>query len=370
MRLKLPAQPACQCAGPEAPWAPCRPKARGGLAAANAQKAAAHRARAGTRAGARAGRGRWRPRPLARQAPAAQDAASPGSRPRWQARARSQAQWAGRGRILVCQRPRRQVPCMTPARMRRRRDRCHLWHRTSESARAHHGTVARAMAMRLLFPWASTHGPCQSVPRLSGQLESRPSQINQSPVAVGTGNGTALKANAGGPGCRPPGSARRDLAIVPPGASGGARLAQRGHCRSLPPAAGYFAPSHGGTSKSAWGACAWPLSRRLRPQRPWRLRARDIGRGASSLAYAAPISRSLATIQENLTDDGRKIERAPRGSKIPRAVWRALRREAFASIDACLTQRANYRGCKSAGLASRAENRPSCPYVALRVTAA
>jgi hypothetical protein len=36
----------------------------------------------------------------------------------------------------------------------------------------------------------------------------------------------------------PPGSARRDLAIVPPGASGRARLAQRGHCRSLPPAAG------------------------------------------------------------------------------------------------------------------------------------
>ena len=133
-----------------------------------------------------------------------------------------------------------------------------------------------------------------------------------------------------------------------------------GHCRSLPPAAGYFAPSHGGTSKSAWGACAWPLPRRLRPQRPRRLRARDIGRGASSLVYAAPISRSLATIQGNLTDDGRKIERAPRGRKVPRAVWRALRREAFASIDACLTQRANYRGCKSAGLASRAESRPSC----------
>ncbi len=121
--------------------------------------------------------------------------------------------------------------------------------------------------------------------------------------------------------CRglPPGSARRDLAVVP-GPSGRARLAQRGHCRSPPPAAGYFAPSHGGTSKSAWGACAWPLPRRLRPQRPRRLRARDIGRGACSLAYAAPISRSLAIIQGNLTDDGRKIERAPRGRKVPRAV--------------------------------------------------
>jgi hypothetical protein len=37
-------------------------------------------------------------------------------------------------------------------------------------------------------------------------------------------------------------------------------------------------------------------------ERPRRLRARDIGRGASSLAYAAPISRSLATIQGNLTE--------------------------------------------------------------------
>ena len=105
-----------------------------------------------------------------------------------------------------------------------------------------------------------------------------------------------------------------------PGPSGRARLAQPVHCRSPPPAAGYFAPSHGGTSKSAWGACAWPLPRRLRPQRPRRLRARDIGRGASSLAYAAPISRSLAAIQGNLTDDGRKIELAPRGRKVPRAV--------------------------------------------------
>ena len=134
---------------------------------------------------------------------------------------------------------------------------------------------------------------------------------------MGTGNGTALIESK----CRglPPGSARRDLAI-PPGASGRARLAQPGRCRSLPPVAGYFAPSHGGTSKSAWGACAWPLPRRLRPQRPRRLRAKDIGRRASSLAYAAPISRSLATIQGNLTDDGRKIERAPRGRKVPRAV--------------------------------------------------
>ncbi len=65
------------------------------------------------------------------------------------------------GRILVCQRPRRQVPCMTPARMHRRRDRCHCG-TGPRPAGAHHGTVARAMAMRLLFPWVSSRGPCQS----------------------------------------------------------------------------------------------------------------------------------------------------------------------------------------------------------------
>ena len=88
---------------------------------------------------------------------------------------------------------------------------------------------------------------------------------------------------------------RRGGTLPRPGDLGaGLGWPSEGHCRSPPPAAGYFAPSHGGTSKSAWGACAWPLPRRLRPQRPRRLRARDIGRRASSLAYAAPISRSLA----------------------------------------------------------------------------
>ena len=181
-------------------------------------------------------------------------------------------------------------------------------------------------------------------------------------MGTGTGNGTPLKAaNAGPGGCR---RARRGGSSPssrgPRAGLGWPSEATVGACRP-PLVYYYFAPSHGGTSKSAWGACAWPLPRRLRPQRPRRLRARDIGRGASSLVYAAPISRSLATIQGNLTDDGRKIELAPRGRKVPRAVWRALRREVFASIDACLTQRAIHRGCKSAGLASRAENRPSCP---------
>ncbi len=47
-------------------------------------------------------------------------------------------------------------------------------------------------------------------------------------------------------------------------------------------------------------------------------RARDFGRGAGPLASAAPISRSLATILGNLTDDHRrKIERAPPGTTIP-----------------------------------------------------
>jgi hypothetical protein len=46
----------------------------------------------------------------------------------------------------------------------------------------------------------------------------------------------------------------------------------------------------------------------------------DFGRGSSPLVYAAPISRSLAKMLGNLTDDRRKIERAAPGRKIPRTV--------------------------------------------------
>jgi hypothetical protein len=170
MRLKLPAQPqaACQpeCAGPEAPWAPDPPAGRKPEGAwpqptprrplPTVRAPARALAPAGAQAGAAAGsRGCWHGRQPKTQH------RSPGSRPR--ARARSQAQWAGRrpdGPDLSMPAPHRQVLCMTPARMHRRRDRCHS--RTGRtSARAHHGTVARAMAMRVPFPWVSTHGPCR-----------------------------------------------------------------------------------------------------------------------------------------------------------------------------------------------------------------
>jgi hypothetical protein len=165
MLMKLPAQPACQCAGPEARWAPDPPAGRKPEGAwpqptprrplSTVRAPARALAPAGAQAGAAAGsRGCWHGRQPKTQH------RSPGSRPR--ARARSQAQWAGRrpdGPDLSMPAPHRQVLCMTPARMHRRRDRCHS--RTGRRTSAHHGTVARAMAITMPFPWVSTHGPCQ-----------------------------------------------------------------------------------------------------------------------------------------------------------------------------------------------------------------
>ncbi len=48
----------------------------------------------------------------------------------------------------------------------------------------------------------------------------------------------------------------------------------------------------------------------------------------------------------NLTDDRRKIERAPPGSKIPRTVAGEHAERGF-NIDACLTLRARYRGLQA-----------------------
>ena len=119
------------------------------------------------RSGWRARRpGPWKPRLLVRQRrqPKTQHRRGRGPRPGLNPRLNGPVA----GRILACQRPRRQVPCMTPARMRRHRDLCRCGTGPRPTMAPGPWQGQGRLGSKLLFPWVSARGPCQSqVPRLS-----------------------------------------------------------------------------------------------------------------------------------------------------------------------------------------------------------